>query len=169
MVDPDRRHCVALDEHSLNLLAGFRHVARVSLLGNAPPSLAVRLAQPYPGCGMSVKAVSQPMAKYIKATEEAWAEWNLRRKTWAASSWQQTEPFPSDVEHPTLCPVPHFVLVRDGSARGKWTEHVAEGQGEPMPAGMQRVDGCMSSLTLKEMRESMDCDGIIDTPEDEEW
>jgi hypothetical protein len=51
-------------------------------LGNVPPNLAVRLAQPYPGCGKSVKAVSQPMAKYIKATEEAWAEWNLRRKTW---------------------------------------------------------------------------------------
>jgi hypothetical protein len=167
-VAPHRRRCVALEEHFLDLLADFHHIDRLSLLGNVPPSLAVRLAQPFPACGMAVKAVSQAMAEYIKATEQAWAEWRLRRKNWPALQWQQTEPFPSDVEHPTLHPVPHFVLVREGSARGKWAEHVAEEEGEWLPAGMQRVDGPVSSMTLGDIRQFMDCDGLIGTLEDEE-
>ncbi|KAK4097232.1 hypothetical protein N658DRAFT_549046, partial [Parathielavia hyrcaniae] len=108
---PWHRHlCVALEEHFMNLLAGSRNINRLSLFGNVPPSLTLRLARPYPGCGLSVKAVSSPIAEFIKETEEAWASWKEHRKTWPGLEWVRSR-FSGDMECPTLCPTPHFVLV----------------------------------------------------------
>lgn len=81
---PDHRsriRCVELENHFSDLLAGSNCIRRadtVTFLGNVPPSLAVRLAQPYPGCGLSFKAIGKMMAEFISKTEANRDEWERR-------------------------------------------------------------------------------------------
>jgi hypothetical protein len=170
--DPARVRCAELENHFSDLLAGCcRSIQQLSLWGNVPPSLAVRLAQPYPESGLSIRSMGKTMAMFIKNIEVERYDWEKRLEYAELQltstslenglhvAWNHSRPFPSDLEYPNQQPAPHFVLGREGSARDKWTANVMP-EGDCLKAGLELVRGPITNTpSWRHLKQFMDCDG----------
>lgn len=152
---PDKqRHCLALESSFVNRLAHCTNIQKLTLAGNVPPSLGVRLSVPYPNCGLTVQWVSRQMAAYMAVMErKAWLQARMHGKAFQLPS----PPYPGDTSRPDNTPVPHFVLVKMETARNRWAEHVEpEEWATPPGLGMELARMPLSRRSWREVAEHMD-------------
>jgi hypothetical protein len=139
--------CLALETHFLDLLAECQQVERVTLVGDVPPSLAVRLP-------LTIKSISSQMSGFMRATEEDRAAWDNAALLF--TQWENTTPFPW-MPYPTPHPVTHFVLVNEHSPRARWYRNVeSNGEEEWEKDGMLPVTDGLTARSWEDIRDVAD-------------
>jgi uncharacterized protein involved in tolerance to divalent cations len=173
--------CRAVEDHFINLLINCCGVRKFSLAGRVPPSLTLRLTSsrspeadnsgypttalipPFPTSDLTAKFVSQAMAAFIKAAEEQRREWETlvhdNPGIEEVVPWVKTSRLPPLEYTPTSPPSPHFVLMRDYTARAQWLKLVEpESNGMELAKGMQAVVGPLSTRTWQDVAGFLDSD-----------
>jgi hypothetical protein len=162
--DHSRIRCLEVESHFSDLIAGSNCSHRadtITLLGNAPPSLAVRMAQPYPGCGLSVTSINKQLAQFIAKAEMDRQEWERRVEKGRNVDWEQMNAFPGKPDPSTVNREPSFVLTRYGSIRNNWIRQTCPEEASRLEPGVERVVGSISRRAWTDLREFLDCDGQI--------
>ncbi|KAK3294398.1 uncharacterized protein B0H64DRAFT_463246, partial [Chaetomium fimeti] len=156
MADNWKSCCLDLEGHFTSLLATCRNVDTVTLRGNVPPSLALRLEHPDTGLGLPVQAVSKEMAAFIKGAEKETAE-----RDPADPSWAKKTPYPPLRYHPAKTPPPHFVLGRTRPATATWPWLEERGKGDETATGMEFVSGPLFSGTWEQASAVLDFKNVV--------
>ncbi|KAH6856175.1 hypothetical protein B0I37DRAFT_302393 [Chaetomium sp. MPI-CAGE-AT-0009] len=149
-------YCLDLEGHFASLLATCRNVDTVTLRGNVPPSLAIRIEDPDMGLGLSLQAVSKYMAAFIKGAVKETEERDSNDPSWAKKT-----PYPPLRYHPATTPPPHFVLgrTRPETATWSWLEERIRGNGTA--TGMELVSGPLCSGTWETASEVLDYKNLV--------
>jgi hypothetical protein len=152
-----RSCCRALEDRFVNLLvAAVNRTNKVSLAGDVPPSLALRLVS----SGLSLKRVSKAMTAFMRDTAKDRKEWT-ESPNQEELPWAKTKPIPLFVYNPREGQAPHFVLEREQSAISRWTRLVGPEEMGPLEEGMDLVKAPrVSGTTWEEVSEIMDYDNV---------
>ena len=118
--------CRMLENHFLGLLADCRHVNRLVLAGDVPPSFAVRISRRPTGIPLSLKWTSPKMRDFVERAAREGPE--LKSAPYPHTHYWQQDP-------PT-----QFILAADGTTLARWEQNVGDG-------GRQAGEGTASSLS----------------------
>jgi hypothetical protein len=143
----DQSRCLALESRFLDLLAGCRPAERFTLVGDVPPSLAVRLP-------LAIKSISCQMSDFIRGTEADRSAWDSGGHAFA--HWTKSTPYPWTT-YPTPRPVTHFVLVNERSPGSMWHLNVEpSGEKQEEKEKMLPRPGGLSAWSWEDLRNLAD-------------
>ncbi|KAK4044127.1 hypothetical protein C8A01DRAFT_31729 [Parachaetomium inaequale] len=115
---PYQSCCLRLENNFLDLLMGCRQLEKLALIGDVPPSLALRMQQS--STTLTTEWISAEMSDFIKLTEKDRAE---RESQVHAMVPAQRRPYPQ-MPYPTPDSLTHFVLVNQCSSQRRWSRHM---------------------------------------------
>jgi hypothetical protein len=117
---PYQSLCLKLENRFLDLLMGCRQLDKLALIGDVPPSLALRIQQTFT-TPLTTEWISAEMSDFIKLTEKD----RVERESQAHPTVPvQRRPYPQ-MPYPTPDPLTHFVLVDQCSNKSRWVRSMA--------------------------------------------
>ena len=165
-----KSRCSGLESKFNNFLERCADVHKISLAGNVPPSMAVRLARPrlLPSQSLapprSLVQISPAMRKYLKISEARFRKWEKLGQS--DTFWNRTW-FPFLQYNSVWGATPHFVLSRTVQARIRWREGVAEKNEAELGEEGDAAVALILSRKPWELQEVMDRGTVMLT--DEDW
>jgi len=148
-------HCCALEDHFLNRLARCHHIERLDLVGDVPPSFALRMSRRVAsGPRLRLKWISSPMRVFLNQAETERRQWETNALA-TEDLWKRSKPtwYP-DTPYPTTNPATHFVLVAEETAKAKMNQ--ALGLDRKREGRMELVSGSVSDREWEDVRKIMD-------------
>ena len=162
--------CIAIESKFNQLLEGLGAVNNISLGGNVPPSMAVRLARPWFAPRRSLKGISRVMGEYIKDTEERVQVWKMlpvSNTFWTLRVWMNPTVYPPLEYHSARGQAPHFVLTRNETARNRWSQCVEPESKAELGKEVDAVVELILSRSSWDIERDMDRATVMFT--DEDW
>ena len=124
MTPAPQRGCRALEDHFLDLLAGCRHVNRLVLVGDVPPSFPVRVSRRSIGVSLRLAWINPQMWDFMERAEEERDE-------------GKSAPYP-DTFYWETDPATQFILTANETANARWDQHMGRGVGVREKGGCHR-------------------------------
>ena len=167
-----KHRCRCIENYFNVFLTGFSAVNKISLGGNVPPSMAMRLARPWSARGRSLKGMSRAMEEYLRDSKARFQEWKMRAPNDSAflteKYWMNPTVYPPLEYNSARGQAPHFVLMRNETARNRWSQCVELENGAELGKDGDAVAKLTLPKLLGEISRDMDLAKVVFDIE-EDW